>query len=169
MKPPTSLVMLALLAILPAVLATPGAVQAAGFQSQRAIAAGEVDLPAMLAGMERQRAKAIVQRDIATLRHLMDREYYHVDSRGRVRSKTELLTALERNEFRFRLYNIDSTEVHPLEGGNAALVTGTYRALMAGDTAKPPRFRYAHLWIRQPDGWKNSFHQSTAIRPVQDD
>ncbi len=142
MKPPTSPVMLALLAVLPAVLATPGAVHAAGFQSQR---------------------------DIATLRHLMDREYYHVDSRGRMRSKTELLTALERNEFRFRLYNIDSTEVHPLEGGNAALVTGTYRALMAGDTTKPPRFRYAHLWIRQPDGWKNSFHQSTAIRPAQDD
>ncbi len=169
MKPPTSLVMLALLAVLPAVLATPGAVQAAGFQSQRAIAAGEVDLPSMLAGMERQRAKAIVQRDIATLRHLMDREYYHVDSRGRVRSKTELLTALERNEFRFRLYEIDSTEVQLLEGGNAALVIGTFRALQAGGPVKPPRYRYAHLWIRQPDGWKNSFHQSTAIRPAQDD
>ncbi|WP_027863807.1 nuclear transport factor 2 family protein [Massilia alkalitolerans] len=142
---------------------------AAGFQSQRAIAAGEVDVPAMLAGMERQRAKAIVQRDIATLRHLMDREYYHVDSRGRMRSKTELLTALDRNDFRFRLYEIDSTEVHLLEGANAALVTGTYRALMAGDAAKPLRFRFAHLWIRQPDGWKNSFHQSTAIRPAQDD
>jgi ketosteroid isomerase-like protein len=169
MKPPTSLVMLALLAVLPAVLATPGAVQAAGFQSQRAIAAGEVDLPAMLAGMERQRAKAIVQRDIATLRHLMDREYYHVDSRGRVRSKTELLTALERNELRFRLYEIDSTEVQLLEGGNAALVIGTFRTQQAGGPAKPLRFRYAHLWIRQPDGWKNSFHQSTAIRPAQDD
>ncbi len=142
---------------------------AAGFQSQRAIAAGEVDVPAMLAGMERQRAKAIVQRDIATLRHLMDREYYHVDSRGRVRSKTELLTALDRNDFRFRLYEIDSTEVQLLEGANAALVTGTYRALMAGNAAKPLRFRFAHLWIRQPDGWKISFHQSTAIRPAQDD
>lgn len=142
MKPPTSLVMLALLAVLPAVLATPGAAHAAGFQSQR---------------------------DIATLRHLMDREYYHVDSRGRVRSKTELLTALERNELRFRLYEIDSTEVQLLEGGNAALVIGTFRTQQAGGPAKPLRFRYAHLWIRQPDGWKNSFHQSTAIRPAQDD
>lgn len=168
MKPPTSLVALALLAVLSATLAMPGDVRAAGFQSQRAIAAGEVDLPALLAGLERQRAKAILQNDIAALRYLMDREYYHVDSRGRVRSKTELLIALERKDFRFRLYEIDSTEVHMLEGGNAALVTGTYRALMAGDAAKPPRFRYAHLWIRQPDGWKNSFHQSTAIRPAQD-
>lgn len=163
MKRPISLTILfaLLLAALPA--------HAAGFQSQRAIAAGEVDLPALLAGLERQRAKAIVQGDIAALRHLMDRQYYHVDSRGRVRSKTELLTALERKDFRFRLYEIDSTEVQMLEGDNAALVTGTFRTLQAGAPAKPLRFRFAHLWIRQPDGWKNSFHQSTAIRPAQDD
>jgi hypothetical protein len=169
MKPQTSLVSLALLALLSATLAAPGSVHAAGFQSQRAIAAGEVDLPALLAGLERQRARAIVQGDIAALRHLMDRQYYHVDSRGRVRSKTKLLTALERKDFRFRLYEIDSTEVQVLEGDNAALVTGTFRTLQAGAAAKPLRFRFAHLWIRQPDGWKNSFHQSTAIRSAQDD
>lgn len=167
MKPPTRLLALALLAVLPAILGTPQPVHAAGLQSQQAIAAGEVDLPALLAGLERQRANAIVQRDVAALRHLMDRQYYHVDSRGRVRSKTELLTALERNDFRFRLYQIESTEVQVLEGGGAALVTGTFRSLQAGRSAKPQRFRYAHLWIRQPDGWKSSFHQSTAIRPAR--
>jgi hypothetical protein len=156
------------IAILLAALLSAGTAHAAGFQSQRAIAAGEVDLPALLAGLERQRANAIVQRDVATLRHLMDRQYYHVDSRGRVRSKTELLTALERNDFRFRLYEIESHEVQVLEGGSAALVTGTFRSLQAGASAKPLRFRFAHLWIRQPDGWKSSFHQSTAIRPAQD-
>ncbi|KFI06582.1 nuclear transport factor 2 family protein [Massilia sp. BSC265] len=165
MKPPTSLV--ALLAVLSATLPAPQPVHAAGFQSQRAIAAGEVDLPALLAGLERQRANAIVRRDVAALRHLMDRQYYHVDSRGRVRSKTELLTGLERNDFGFRLYEIESTEVQVLEGGSAALVTGTFRSLQAGVSAKPLRFRFAHLWIRQPDGWKSSFHQSTAIRPAR--
>ena len=148
----------------------PGTSRAA-MQNERP--AGTTDTPAhvqsVLQSLERQRANAILQRDIATLRKLMDRQYSHVESRGRARSKTELLTALDRNDFRFRLYEIDSTEVHLLEGANAALVTGTYRALMAGDAAKPLRFRFAHLWIRQPDGWKNSFHQSTAIRPAQDD
>lgn len=161
MKRPSSLIV-----VLALLLAVPP-VHAAGFQSQRAIAAGEVDLPALLAGLERQRARAIVQRDVATLLHLMDRQYYHVDSRGRVRSKTELLTALERNDFRFRLYEIESSEVQVLEGGSAALVTGTFRSLQAGASAKPQRFRFVHLWTRQPDGWKSSFHQSTAIRPAQ--
>lgn len=169
MKPPTSLLAPALLAVLLAALAAPVPAHAAGFQSQRAISAGDVDLPALLAGLERQRANAIVQRDIATLLHLMDRQYYHVDSRGRVRSKTELLTALERNDFRFRLYEIESTEVQVLEGGDAALVTGIFRSQQAGASAKPRRFRFAHLWVRQPDGWKSTFHQSTAIRPAQPD
>ncbi|MFN3790296.1 nuclear transport factor 2 family protein [Massilia sp.] len=168
MKPPTRLLALALLPALPVLLAAPPAVHAAGFQSQRAIAAGEVDLPAMLAGLERQRATAIQQRDIATLLHLMDRDYLHVDSRGRVRSKTELLTALERKDFHFRLYRIESVETQVLEGGGAALVTGVFRAQEASAHARPLRFRFAHLWIRQPDGWKNSFHQSTAIRRAQD-
>lgn len=131
-----------LIAFLLAALLTTGPVRAAGFQSQRAIAA---------------------------LRHLMDRQYHHVDSRGRVRSKTELLTALERNDFRFRLYEIESTEVQVLEGGSTALVTGIFRSLQAGASAKPLRFRFVHLWVRQPDGWKSTFHQSTAIRPAQND
>lgn len=166
MKSPSSIA--ALLALLPAVLLTPVPIQAAGFQSPRAIAAGEVDLATMLAGLERRRAQAIVRRDVATLRQLMDRDYYHIDSRGRMRSKTELLTAIEDNRFRFRIYEIESTEVRVLEGGGAALVTGIFRSLQAGASAKPFRGRFAHMWVRQPEGWKSSFHQSTEIRPAQD-
>jgi hypothetical protein len=162
MKSPTRI------AILCAALLLAGPLQASGFQSERAIAAGEVDLQALLSGLERQRAQAIVRRDTATLRHLMDRQYYHVDSRGRVRSKTELLTALERNDFRFRVYEIESSEVQLLDGGSAAMVTGILRSLQAGAAAKPFRARFAHLWVRQPDGWKSSFHQSTEIRPALD-
>ena len=155
------------LAILFAALLSTAPVHAAGFQSERAIAAGEVDLPALLEGLERQRAAAIVRGDIDVLRHLMDRQYYHVDSRGRMRSKTGLLTALEGKHLRFRLYEIESLEVQVLEGGNAALVTGIFRSQQAGASAKPARFRFVHLWIRQPDGWKSRFHQSTAIRPAR--
>lgn len=169
MKPPISLPALALPVLLSALLAARAPAHAAGFQSQRAVAAGEVDLPALLAGLERQRANAILQRDVAALRHLMDRQYHHVDSRGRVRSKTGLLTALERNDFRFRVYEIESLEVQVLEGDSAALATGTFRSLQAGASAKPLRLRFAHLWVRQPDGWKIGYHQSTAIRPAQND
>ncbi|RZA33630.1 MAG: nuclear transport factor 2 family protein [Lysobacteraceae bacterium] len=162
MKPPilTAILFTALLAPLPP--------HAAGRQSERAIAADEVDHHALLSGLERQRANAILRRDVAVLRNLMDREYSHVDSRGRMRSKTELLTALGSDRFRFRLYEIESTEVQVLDSGSAALVTGTFRTLQAGAAARPFRGRFVHLWVRQPDGWKSRFHQSTEIRPAGD-
>lgn len=126
------------------------------------------ELEPVLAALERQRAQAILRRDIATLRNLMDRQYYHIESRGRIRSKTELLTAFERDELRFRVYEIESSEVQVLDGGGAALVTGTFRSIQAGASARPFRARYARVWVRQPDGWKNTFHQTTEIRPAQD-
>ncbi|QOY93155.1 nuclear transport factor 2 family protein [Massilia sp. UMI-21] len=153
-------------ALLPAALLMPSPAHAAGHQSEHAIAA-ELDPQDMLAGLERQRAQAILRRDIATLRHLMDRQYHHVDSRGRVRSKTELLTALEREDLRFRSYDIESAEVQLLDEGGVALVTGTFSSLQAGARARPFRGRYVHVWVRQPDGWKNTYHQVTAIRPAQ--
>jgi hypothetical protein len=159
-----ALILSALLSAL--LLASPA--PAHGMQSGQAIAAGEVDLPSLLAGLERQRAKAIVRRDIGTLRHLMDRQYYHIESSGRARSKTELLTALERSEFRFQVYEIETLQVQVLGGGGAALVTGTFRSLMAHAAAKPFRGRYARVWVHQPDGWKNTYHQTTAIRPAHE-
>lgn len=159
MKPITSMLLACLaagqLSFLPMALAQP----------ERAAAA---DAEPVLAALERQRVQAILRRDIATLRQLMDRQYYHVESRGRIRSKTELLTAFERDELRFRVYDIESSEIQVLQGGGAALVTGTFRTVQAGASARPFRARYVRLWVRQPDGWKNTFHQTTEIRPAQD-
>ncbi|MCA1855099.1 nuclear transport factor 2 family protein [Massilia oculi] len=126
------------------------------------------DARAAVAALERQRAAAFQRRDIAALRSLMDRQYYHVESRGRARSKTELLTALEHDGLRVRNYEIESSEIQLLGDGGTALVTGTFRTLMEGPPPKPFRGRFARLWVRQPDGWKNTFHQATEIRPAQD-
>jgi len=126
------------------------------------------DARAAVAALERQRAVAFQRRDIAALRSLMDRQYYHVESRGRARSKTELLTALEHDGLRVRNYEIESSEIQLLGDGRTALVTGTFRTLMEGPPPKPFRGRFARLWVHQPDGWKNTFHQATEIRPAQD-
>lgn len=132
-------------------------------------AGAETEIQALLASLERQRANAIRRGDTATLRHLMDRQYHHVESRGRVRSKTELLTAIEREDLRFRVYEVESMQVQVLDGGSAALVTGIFRSQQAGAAAKPFRARFVRVWLNQPDGWKNTFHQTTEIRPAQDD
>ena len=152
------------LALLPALTPLP----ALSAQSERPSAAAESEIHTTLLALERQRSAAIVRRDIAALRTLMDRHYYHVESRGRVRSKTELLTALEREDFRFRVYETESTEIQVLDGGVAAVVAGVFRSQQAGPGAKPFRGRYVRVWVRQPDGWKNTFHQTTEIRPAQD-
>jgi hypothetical protein len=135
---------------------THGAVHAASAQP------GQVDVEAQVQSLEKQRAAAIVGRDVVALRRLMDRYYRHVESRGRVRSKTELLTALERGEFRFETYESESTEVQLLPGGQAAVVAGVFRSQQKG--GKLFRGRYVHVWVREPDGWKNTYHQGTEIK-----
>ena len=130
-----------------------------------AATSGEIE--STLQALEKQRADAILRRDTASLRKLMDRYYRHVDSRGRVRSKTELLTALERDELRFQLYENESTEIQLLDGGKAAVIAGVFRSRMEG--GKLFRGRYVRVWVREPDGWKNTFHQGTEIRPATDE
>ena len=121
----------------------------------------------VLQSLERQRSNAILQRDTATLRNLMDRLYSHVESRGRARSKTELLTSLDRGDIRFRVYENETAEVQLLDGGGAAMVTGIFRSVLAQPNAKLFRGRFVRIWVRQPDGWKNTYHQATEIRPAQ--
>ncbi|MFC5478117.1 nuclear transport factor 2 family protein [Massilia suwonensis] len=127
-----------------------------------AAATGEIE--AALLKLEQQRADAILRRDIPALRRLMDRYYRHVESRGRVRSKTGLLTALERDEFRFQTYENESAEVQVLDGGKSAIVAGVFRSRQEG--GKPFRGRFVRVWVREAEGWKNTFHQGTEIRPA---
>ena len=116
---------------------------------------------------ERQRAQALGQRDIDLLRRLISGDYYHVESNGRVRSKTEFLQALARNEFRIPHYGPDDMEINLLDKGSTAIVTGTYRAGVQEPAAgHPVRGRYVRIWTRHPEGWRNSLHQSTQIRPA---
>ena len=142
---------------------SPGAAAA----KERAGAAASSAIEPTLLTLEKQRSDAIVKADIATLRSLMDRYYRHVESRGRVRSKTELLTALERRELRFVSYENESTEVQVLDGGKVAVVAGVFRSRQ--ESGKPFRGRYVRVWVRESNGWKNTFHQGTEIRPAPDD
>lgn len=122
-------------------------------------------LRATLVSLERDRAEAIAKGDAETLRRLMDRSYLHVESRGRVRSKAEILTLLTRQEMQFRAYEIESAEVQVLGKGDAAIVTGVFQSIMQSASGpRPFRGRYARVWVRQPDGWKNTYHQVTAIQ-----
>lgn len=128
------------------------------------------DVEAMRAAVraaEQRRAQAVSSRDVATLRHLISRDYYHVETRGRARTKTEFLQLLTRDEYEFRSYEIDDTELRMLDNGQAALVTGRFRAAAQGaDGLRDLRGRYVRMWVLGPVGWRNTMQQTTEIRPL---
>ncbi|KFC74443.1 nuclear transport factor 2 family protein [Massilia sp. LC238] len=113
---------------------------------------------------ERQRALALNERDIELLRRLMGGNYRHVETNGRLRSKTEFLQALARDEYRIRNYGLEDMEVEVVNE-DVAIVTGTWRAARLDlGAAQPLRGRYVRVWTRQPEGWRISLHQGTEIK-----
>lgn len=124
------------------------------------------DLAAVRAA-EARRAQAVAKRDVNALRDLIGGAYYHVETNGRVRSKTEFLQLLTRDDYEFLSYDVDGTEVTLLDKGRTALVTGRLVAqTRSGNRPGVWRGRYVRVWTLQPEGWRNTLHQSTEIRPL---
>jgi len=115
---------------------------------------------------ERLRAQALTERDVDALRRLLGGDYYHVETNGRVRTKSEFLQALARDEYRIRNYGVEEMEIRFAGDGGTAIVTGTYRVVATDQPATPQRGRYVRVWTRSPDGWRATVHQGTQIRPV---
>lgn len=114
---------------------------------------------------ERQRAQALNGRDIDVLRRLISGNYHHVETNGRLRTKTEFLQALARDDYRIRNYEVEDMNIELVDDGGVAIVTGTYRAARQDPaSAQPLRGRYVRIWMRYPEGWRNALHQGTEIR-----
>lgn len=116
---------------------------------------------------ERRRADAVANRDVDAMRRLIGGEYYHVESNGRVRAKTEFLQMLLRNEFEFQSYETDDVDITLLGTGRDAVVTGRFVA-QAQSPHRPREFRgrFVRLWTLEGDTWRNALHQSTEIKTV---
>lgn len=115
---------------------------------------------------ERRRTDAIAARDVDTLRDIIATDYYHVETNGRVRTRSEFLQLLARDEYEFRSYTIVSMEIQLLDSGRTAIVRGRFHAdLPPSSRAREFRGRYVRVWQLQADGWRNTMMQSTEIRP----
>ena len=155
-----SALLLCLCASLPAG-ARPGSASAAGVAraSVPASAIGSVK------AAEALRAEAVAKRDVNALRRLIGGEYYHVETNGRVRSKTEFLQQVGRDEYEFHSYAVDDMEIRLAADGRSAIVTGRQVARTRAD-GRPEQWRgrYLRIWVRDGDGWRNTLHQGTEIR-----
>lgn len=115
---------------------------------------------------ERRRAQAVASRDVDAMRSLISGEYYHVESNGRVRTKTQYLQMLGRDEFEFQSYEIDDVDVSLPGNGRVAVVTGRLVAqVKAPNRPRDFRARFVRVWVLDGDIWRNTLHQTTEIKP----
>lgn len=144
----------------------PPAAAAARAATGAVAAAPSRDLAGVRAA-ERMRAHAVASRDVAALRGLISGDYYHVETNGRVRTKTEFLQLLERDAYEFRTYEVTNAEIRLFDSGRIAVVVGRLNAELQQPGRGPDfRGRYVRMWQWTPDGWRNTMHQSTEIRTV---
>ena len=146
-------------------ITAPGAIAPAASTAQSLTAGRDL---AALRDAERRRADAVGTRDVAALRTLIATDYYHVETIGRVRTRSEFLQLLARDEFEFRSYDVVSAEIQLLDSGRTAIVRGRFQAdLQPSARTGEFRGRYVRVWQLQADGWRNTMMQSTEIRPAR--
>lgn len=113
--------------------------------------------------VEASRVRALLNADIALLDQITARDYVHVESNGRRRSKTEFLDGLARFEFRFESFVIDENHVRIV--GSVAIVTGCYHnEIRTREGLQPVKYaRHIRVYVKDDGRWQNVAHQATQI------
>lgn len=107
----------------------------------------------------------MAQGDVTLLKSLFSEYYYHVESNGRVRSKTQLLLSVQRGEFKFLSYKVDEIEVRLT--GLVAVATGRFTVTReVGPDKRHYTGRFIRIWEHDGNRWRNTMHQSTEVKPV---
>ena len=133
-----------------------------------AVTTAQSSLLVALRDAERLLAEAVATGDADALRDLIATDYYHVETNGRVRTRSEFMQVLARDEYEFRSYSNVSMEIQLLNSGHTAIVRGRMQAdLQPAGRPREFRGRYVRVWQLQTDGWRNTMMQSTEIRPAR--
>jgi len=133
-----------------------------------AVTTAQSPLVGALRNAERHLAEAVATRDVDALRNLIATDYYHVETNGRVRTRSEFMQVLARDEYEFRSYSNLSMEIQLLDSGRTAIIRGRMQAeLQAVGGPREFRGRYVRVWQLQTEGWRNTMMQSTEIRPAR--
>ena len=121
------------------------------------------DRIAELLRIDLQRAKSLVDADIAFLDQITGANYVHVESTGKLRTKREFLETVAQPDFRFEEFVIDENNVQLY--GEIAVLTGRYHNKIRTDLGF--RFtkhaRHTRVYIFEEGRWLNVAHQATEI------
>lgn len=114
---------------------------------------------------EMLREDAMARGDAELLKSLFSDYYYHVESNGRVRSKTQLLMAVQRGELKFLSYKVDEVEIRV--SGFIAVAVGRFTVTReVGRDEIQYTGRFMRVWERNGNRWRNTMHQSTEVKPA---
>ncbi|MBC8185729.1 nuclear transport factor 2 family protein [candidate division KSB1 bacterium] len=113
--------------------------------------------------LDNELGKAFMQKDIATLRHLIADDYVGIESNGIVFDKAETIADVDSGYFIEETEEADDLKVRVY--GNTAVVTGrlTYqwRGKDGGDNSK--QLLFADVWVKRDGRWQVVNYQGTKI------
>lgn len=113
--------------------------------------------------VERERWRALTEADTNTLKSLLGRNYYHIDSGGRLRSKTEFLQAIERGDFVQMKFSSSNHEIE-IEGPMAIIRGLCSIEQQSNSSSDKYILRYVRVWQLISGRWVNTMHQTTRIK-----
>lgn len=132
------------------------------------MSAAEEDERKIVLELDSLRAKALVDKDIATLDRIIADDYTHVESSGNARSKRELLESLRRSDYHFKSFVIDANRVRIY--GDTAVVTGRYHnEIVTSKGLQPVKYaRHLRVYVRRDGTWRNVAHQATESARIEE-
>ncbi|WP_084397960.1 nuclear transport factor 2 family protein [Henriciella aquimarina] len=113
--------------------------------------------------VEAVRLKAMLEADVETLERITGDDYVHVESSGKVRTKTEFLDGFRNRDYRFESFVIEQNDVNML--GSVAVVTGRYHNIIETPAGVQPikHARHVRVYALRDGQWINVTHQATEI------
>ncbi len=117
----------------------------------------------ILLEMEQIRIKAYIDFNRPALEELFSDDYDYINSRGKVVTRSQLISALENREAVFSAIDLDEVRIRVY--GRAAVMTGRLHEI--GESEAEPFdefFRFTRIFIKQADGnWRSVAYHSSKI------
>lgn len=112
---------------------------------------------------ERKRIDAYINCDKQILDRIMSDDFYYVNSRGKIVTKNQLISALQNRVVTFESIELDDVNVRIFD--NTAIITGKLHEVgKSGDESFNEEFRFTRIYLRQNGNeWRSVAYHSSKI------
>jgi ketosteroid isomerase-like protein len=123
----------------------------------------EKDEENILLEMEHIRIKAYINFNRQALEEILTYDYEYINSRGRIITRDQLISALENRKVAFESIDLDETRIRFY--GDAAVMTGKLHEVgKSGSGSFDEWFRFTRIFVKQADGnWRSVAYHSSKV------